>query len=230
MAEDTKVNTKKMNNKFTEINNESVKKVKINKKKSKITTNKKISKKIKSYKKVITFDDEGIELMPDDSRVINISLKKIDDAYNDFNIKTKDTISPALLSYCEKYSRKVDIKHKLTIKIDTPGAQHEKEELKNCFKNQFMSSLKKQKQLLSYNLYSSIVLFLMGLIIISASFALTFFISSDFFINTIMIFGTFFVWQASDFYFIKRKEVKYRYTRSINLYESKILFENNENI
>lgn len=80
--------------------------------------------------------------------------------------------------------------------------------------------------MLTLNTISSCALLGGGLIAIIISFVLSQFNVGEFYNSLVNIFGTFFMWQACEGFFISRKELKYKYIRSINLYEANILFVN----
>lgn len=63
------------------------------------------------YKDIKTFDENGIEILPDDSRVIAVKLKTPSQAFNEFNDDKNDFMNSSLYDYVDSYAKKLVFKN-----------------------------------------------------------------------------------------------------------------------
>lgn len=189
-----------------------------------VDTKKRNTQKINRYKKLKVFDEHGVEILADGSRVVDVDLKEPSLAFNQFAVKNSDFMNQELYDYVQTYARKTDNGQKLTVRICTDANDEEKQNIEKCFREQFLFGMKKSKEMLSLNLATGITMMLVGLILLAVSLVMDTLNVRDFYISAINIFGTFFIWTACDNLLVQNKSLRYKYLRDINLYESNIIF------
>ena len=185
------------------------------------------SKIIKKLKNSEAYKDaETLDYADNDSVIIPIGLKNIEDFFNPYSYKDYELVNPAVLDFIYDNEKIIPISESINIDIHTECSTNntDKKRIRETMKRQHAEQVIVTTKKLRQNLISGIFSFFAGILILALALFLenSEFFMSNILINTVMITAWVFVWHSIELLFIQRPSLKTQLIKNYRLMNAKV--------
>lgn len=138
-------------------------------------------------------------------------------------------ISSDVATYLDNSIKNIPPKANVSLHIKSDVVAKEKENIHiESIRNYYRNEQKQLMRELFSNKIASIIMFIIGLVVISAMIVFSFTDFSEIWITILEIVGWVFVWEAVDKFFFERSKLKRDLLRTNQLINAEVSFKNNE--
>lgn len=185
------------------------------------------SKIIKKLKNSAAYKDaETLDYADNDDVIIPIGLKNVDDFFNPYSYRDYELVNPSVLDFIYDNEKTIPINENISIDIHTECSttNADKKRIRETMKRQHAEQVIVVTKKLRNNLFSGILSFVIGLIILACALYIenSQFFMSNILINTLMITAWVFIWHAVELWFIQRPQLKTLLIKNYRLMNAKV--------
>lgn len=139
--------------------------------------------------------------------VIEIKISEEEELYNKFDCK-KETLSDEFVNYITEKMSIIPVYKQIVLEIDTKN-DIDLQQFEICFENYINKEIEEIKKKIKFNNIKKIRLFIIGLIFIILSIALSN-IFNTIIIELLSIIGSFAIWEMTDLMLLANRDLKLR--------------------
>ena len=155
---------------------------------------------------------ENIDYDKDGNAIIHVGLKSKEEFYNEYCHGEYKTLNVEMTDFIEENAKKLPQNKDLTLKIHTSSeiSPKEKEEMQKAIRREYADKYVLLNKKLKTNLFLTIILTIVGLGVLALAVLFENLEWSSILSNTVMIAAWVFLWEAVEFFFFNRAEIRHK--------------------
>lgn len=186
-----------------------------------------ISKRIKNLKEVIEYNKNRHSDISD--VIVNVNIDGNTNLFNEFSPDEDKSINPEIINYMEEKAYEIPLKKHLIFNFKGKEiGEEDKYKIRSAIKSRYCFKLSDKYSDLKSNLATSIILFMLGVLIIGLYFYLSLTLENPLFLEILTIVGSFSIWESVDYFVLQRSSIKREILDILQLLESDVIFNDKE--
>lgn len=162
-------------------------------------------------------DDQGRD-------IIRLNVK--DDSHFLSNYSDKNMVNIEVAEYIDNSVKQKKLKNGLSIIISSGKINNEEKTVySEAIRNHYRSRIVENNRKIKRYTITSIILLLIAFVTFIINFGLKVTVGGEILLELVDIIGWVFMWEAVDFFFFKRKEVKIENYKNLNIYSAEIIYK-----
>lgn len=160
--------------------------------------------------------------------IIGVFINDLSDLKNPYTDGLATGINQDITEYIYDKARSIPVRETLEVHIKTSFELNsdEKIDIQHAIKTHYNDDIIDCNKGIKRDIATATVLMIIGILLLALCFTLSEFAKLSFIHETILVVSGFFMWNASDFYFISRNAKKRQILQFFRIYSAKVTFNN----